>query len=200
MTEQSPIFLSSPVELFENWMAEAKISEKEDPDAACITTVDETGMPNARMVLMRFADERGFTFFTNYNSQKGRELIAHPKAAACFHWKSLRRQIRIQGNVEKTTEAESDAYFNSRARGSRISAWASLQSSPLPDRATLEERVKHYEEEFKGIENPPRPPHWGGFRIIPQRIEFWQQTEFRLHNRAVYTKDGDKWVFELLYP
>lgn len=194
---QSP---ASPHELFQDWMAKARVSETEDPDAACIASVDASGMPNARMVLMRTVDERGFTFFTNYNSRKGQELLANPKAAICFHWKSLRRQVRVQGLVEKVSEAEADAYFKSRARGSKISAWASLQSSPLPDRETLEDRVQKYETEFEGVENPPRPPHWSGFRIVPSRIEFWQQTEFRLHERTVYIKDGDGWTSGLVYP
>ncbi len=181
-------------------MAEARVSEIEDPDAACIATVDETGMPNARMVLVRFADERGFTFFTNYNSRKGREILTHPKAAVCFHWKSLQRQVRAQGMVEKVSEAEADAYFNSRARSSRISSWASLQSEILDDRSTFEKRIEEYEEKFSGVENPPRPPHWSGFRIVPERIEFWQQTKFRRHERIVYIKSGHDWHSELLYP
>ncbi len=181
-------------------MAEARVSETEDPDAACVATVDENGMPNARMVLMRFADERGFTFFTNYNSKKGREILAIPKAAICFHWKSLRRQVRIQGLVEKTSNEEADSYFNSRARSSRISSWASLQSEILGNRAEFEKRIAKYEEEFASIENPPRPPHWSGFRIVPQRIEFWQQTEFRRHERTVFVKEADEWTSHLLYP
>ncbi|PZP55167.1 MAG: pyridoxamine 5'-phosphate oxidase [Micavibrio aeruginosavorus] len=196
MTEQSPPY----IKIFDDWMAQARVSEIEDPDAACVATVDENGMPNARMVLMRIADERGFTFFTNYNSQKGREILNHPKAAICFHWKSLQRQVRIQGLVEKTSDAEADAYFNSRARGSRIAAWASLQSAPLESREVFEERLKKYEAEFDGLENPPRPPHWSGFRIVPQRVEFWQQVEFRRHERTVFIKRDQEWHSELLYP
>ena len=200
MSQQSPISTLPPIKLFQEWMEQARVSENEDPDAACVASVDENGMPNARMVLMRIVDERGFTFFTNHNSQKGRELLAHPKAAICFHWKSLQRQVRVQGLVEKTSDAEADAYYNSRARGSRISAWASLQSSSLPDRQTLEERIQKYEKEFEGLENPPRPPHWSGFRIVPQRIEFWQQTQFRRHERTVYIKQDNTLSSELLYP
>ena len=196
MTEQSPPY----IKIFDDWMAEARISEKEDPDAACVATVDEDGMPNARMVLVRFADARGFAFFTNYNSRKGRELLANPKAAICFHWKSLQRQVRIQGLVEKTPEAEADAYYNSRARSSRISSWASLQSETLDSRETFLKRLEKYESEFEGIENPPRPPHWSGFRVVPQRVEFWQQTEFRRHERTVFIKNGNNWISELLYP
>ena len=196
MTAQSP----HPIELFQNWLKEARVSEINDPDAGCIASVDENGMPNARMVLVRQVDERGFVFFTNHQGKKGRELIAHPKAALCFHWKTLHRQVRVQGLVEKTTEAEADAYFNSRHRSSRIAAWASRQSEVLPDRATLENRVAEFEEKFSGVENPPRPAHWSGFRIVPTRIEFWQQGEFRLHERNVYIKDGDSWRTELLYP
>lgn len=200
MTEQSPILSICPIKFFEGWMAEARVSEINDPDAACVATVDADGMPNARMVLMRFADERGFTFFTNYNSKKGQEILAHPKAAICFHWKSLHRQVRIQGAVETTSDAEADSYYDSRARSSRISSWASLQSEPMESRADFEMRIEKYEQEFLDIENPPRPPHWSGFRIVPQRIEFWQQTEFRRHERTVYKKNGDDWTSEILYP
>jgi len=196
MTEQSP----APILLFHNWLAEARISEINDPDAACVATVDENGMPNARMVLVRHIDERGFAFFTNYNSRKGRELTGQPKAALCFHWKSLQRQVRVQGLVKKTAAAEADDYFNSRHRSSRIGAWASEQSSVLPDRETLEARVAEFEKKFTGVENIPRPDYWSGFRVVPSRIEFWQQMDFRLHDRLVYTKQGDTWTTERLYP
>jgi len=196
MTAQSP----QPIDLFQSWLADARVSEINDPDAACIASVDEQGMPNARMVLIRQVDARGFVFFTNHQGKKGRELLAHPKAALCFHWKTLHRQVRIQGNVEVTSDAEADAYFNSRHRSSRIAAWASKQSEVLPNRETLEQRVAEFEEKFKGVENPPRPKHWSGFRIIPERIEFWQQGEFRLHERKVYIRSGDTWNTELLYP
>lgn len=200
MTEQSPILSSTPIKIFQSWMAEARVSETEDPDAACIATVNRDGMPNARMVLVRIVDDRGFTFFTNYNSAKGREILANPKAAICFHWKSLQRQVRVQGIVEETSDAEADAYYQSRARSSQISSWASLQSEHLDSRDTFEARVQKYEREFEGVENPPRPPHWSGFRIVPQRIEFWRQTQFRRHERTVYIKSGDNWTNELLYP
>lgn len=196
MTELSP----APIDLFKTWLAEARTSELNDPDAACVATVDETGMPNARMALIRTIDERGFVFFTNYESRKGREILANPKAALCFHWKSLHRQVRVQGNVERVSDIEADEYFNSRFRDSRISAWASEQSRPMESRAVLVRRVEDFEQKFEGMENPPRPPHWSGFRIIPQRIEFWQQMEFRLHDRTVYTKNGNEWKIEKLFP
>ena len=199
MPDQSP-YNAAPLLLFKSWIEKAIQTELEDPDAACVATVDETGMPNARMVLIRKYDERGFVFFTNYNSQKGKELFANPKAAICFHWKSLQRQVRIQGLVEKTSSEEADEYFNSRQRSSRIASIASLQSSPLPNRETLEARIQKYEQEFSGIESPPRPAHWSGFRIVPQRIEFWQQKEFRTHERIVYIRDGENWHTEMLYP
>lgn len=201
MTENPPrASEKNPFGLFQTWFAEAKSSEPEDADAACIATVDEWGMPNARMVLMRKVDERGFVFFTNYESRKGQELINHPKAAICYHWKSLQRQVRIQGKVEKVSEAEADAYFNSRPRNSRIGAWASIQSQPLPARQDLLDRVAEFEKKFDGVENPPRPEYWSGFRIVPERIEFWQQTEFRLHERQVYTLQNGVWSNQLLYP
>lgn len=201
MSENSPTLQkNNPFALFQAWFADAKQSETEDPDAACIASVDKDGMPNARMVLIRQVDERGFVFFTNYESRKGRELLAHPKAAICYHWKSLQRQVRVQGRVETVSEAEADAYFHSRPRNSRIGAWASKQSQPLENRDELLTRVAEFEREFDGVENPPRPPHWSGFRIVPERIEFWQQTEFRLHERQVYTLQSGVWQNQLLYP
>ncbi len=191
---------ATPYESFRLWLKTAEATEPNDPTAACLATVDAQGMPNARMVLVRIIDENGFVFFTNDTSQKGRELAAQPKAALCFHWKSQRQQIRIQGNVIAATAAESDDYYNSRHPLSRIGAWASLQSQPLPDRSVLMERFADYEDKFKGEANPPRPPHWHGFRIIPSRIEFWKEGEYRLHERLVYIKNGTNWETSLLYP
>lgn len=196
MTTQSP----DPINQVNEWLLEAKKTELNDADAACVATVDENGMPNARMVLIRKIDERGFVFYTNYESRKGNELLANPKAALCFHWKSLHRQIRVQGKVEKVSDVEADTYFNSRERSSRIGAWASEQSRPMESREALEKRAREFENKFNGIENPPRPPHWSGFRIVPKRIEFWQQKEFRLHDRLVYIKDGNTWETERLFP
>lgn len=191
---------TSPLETFKLWLKEAEETELNDPTAACLATVDETGQPNARMVLIRTIDERGYTFFTNSTSTKGQELLGQPHAALCFHWKSLRRQVRVQGQVEKAATEESDVYYNTRPRSSRIGAWASLQSQILPHRETLMDRVKEFETKFADLENPPRPEHWYGFRIVPTRIEFWKDGEYRLHDRLVYIRNGTKWETSLLYP
>lgn len=192
---------SNPFELFTNWMTEAHEKEINDPSATALATVDEHGFPNVRMVLLRGWDHGRFTFFTNYNSQKGREILSHPSVALCLHWKSLRRQIRIQGQASPTTDAQADAYFNARARGSRIGAWASLQSEPLDARQTLLARYKFYEDKFKDEDVIPRPPHWSGFHVTPQRIEFWSEIEFRLHERLVFTRDENgSWETAFLYP
>lgn len=191
---------ATPLETFKIWVKEAEASEPNDPTAACLSTVDPTGQPNSRMVLVRIIDERGFTFFTNSTSQKGKELAATPKAALCFHWKSLQKSVRIQGDVVPATAAESDAYYNSRHPNSRIGAWASLQSQPLPDRSVLLERFASYEQKFSRDDEMPRPPHWHGFRIVPNRIEFWKDGEFRLHDRLVYIRNGTDWETSLLYP
>lgn len=191
---------ATPLENFKNWLKDAEASEPNDPTAACLATVDDEGQPNARMVLVRVIDERGFTFFTNSTSRKGQELLRHPKAALCFHWKSLQRSVRVQGDVEPASAAESDEYYNSRHPSSRIGAWASLQSQPLPDRSVLLQRFEEFSQKFAGLENPPRPEHWHGFRIIPNRVEFWKDGEFRLHDRLVYTRNGSEWETSLLYP
>lgn len=189
----------SPFSLFHIWMGEAQKSEPSDPDAACLATVDDNGYPNARVVLIRKIDERGFCFFTNTQSQKGQELNSNTKAAINFHWKTLKRQIRIRGDIERVSDAESDAYYVSRPLGNRIGAWASLQSQTLGVRQTLVDRVAASEKQFG--DNPPRPPHWGGYRIIPASIEFWQESEFRLHQRTRFDKDEKGlWVSSMLYP
>jgi pyridoxamine 5'-phosphate oxidase len=166
-----------------------------------LATVGEDGLPDVRMVLMRAHGPDGFVFYTNYESAKGRQLLAHPKAALLFHWKSLRRQVRVRGLVTPTTEAEADAYFEGRPRNSRIGAWASDQSRPLDGRATLERRVEAFTEKF-GEEPVPRPPHWSGFRIAPLEIEFWKDGAFRLHDRAVFRRGAaDRpWEKTRLYP
>jgi pyridoxamine 5'-phosphate oxidase len=189
----------SPFPLFHIWMGDARKSEPSDPDAACLATVDENGYPDARVVLIRKIDERGFCFFTNTTSQKGHELEINPKAAINFHWKTLKRQIRIRGDIERVSDAESDAYYESRPLGNRIGAWASLQSQTLDNRQTLIDRVASKEKQFG--DNPPRPSHWGGYRLIPASIEFWQEAEHRLHQRTRYQKnDQDMWTACALYP
>ncbi len=189
----------SPYSRFFAWLDEAKASEPSDPDAACLATVDKDGLPNARVVLIRKIDERGFCFFTNGESQKGGEVLAQKKAAINFHWKTLKRQVRVRGMVEQVAEGEADEYYASRPLGNRIGAWASLQSRPLPARDELVARVASFEEKFGDA--PPRPPHWGGFRISPQSIEFWQEGEYRLHDRTRYDRDGNgAWVVGKLYP
>lgn len=191
----------NPFEMFQEWFKDAENSEVNDPNAMCVATVDAQGYPDARIVLLKEWDEQGFVFYTNYNSRKGQQLLHNMKATACFHWKSLRRQIRITGDVEKVSDAQADAYYNSRPKTSRLGAWASLQSSPLETRETLEQRVKNLEEQYKDTDDVPRPPHWSGFRIKPQRIEFWTEFEFRLHDRFEYIKDADGvWVSQRLYP
>lgn len=190
---------SEPLAIFDAWLEEAKKSEPNDPTAMALATVDEDGMPDVRMVLNRGHDDRGFVFFTNFESAKGRQLIATPKAALLFHWKSLRRQVRIRGAVSEVSPAEADAYFDSRARDSRIGAWASDQSRPLEGRFALEKRVAEYALKF-GLGEVPRPPHWSGFRIRPAVFEFWKDGAFRLHDRRQFVRDGDGWTTTRLYP
>ena len=190
---------AEPFRLFDAWFQEAKAKEPNDPEAMTLATVGADGMPSARMVLLKGVDPRGFVFYTNYESRKGQQLMAHAKAALCFHWKSLRRSIRIEGPVEQTSPEEADAYFSSRPRSSQIGAWASDQSRPLEGRFALEARVAKFTAKF-GVGPVPRPPHWSGFRIMPSRIEFWEDRPFRLHDRLVYTRDGDGWATTRLYP
>ncbi|WP_424812852.1 pyridoxamine 5'-phosphate oxidase [Roseococcus sp. YIM B11640] len=191
---------TDPYALFAEWLAEATKSEPNDPDAMCLATCTPEGRPSARMVLLKGQDARGFVFYTNLESRKGQQLAANPFAALCFHWKSLRRSIRVEGQVEPVTPAEADAYFATRARGSRIGAWASQQSRPLEGRWALEKAVAEYTLKF-GIGEIPRPPHWSGFRLLPDRIEFWRDMPFRLHERRVFHPDGDgAWREEALFP
>jgi pyridoxamine 5'-phosphate oxidase len=190
---------AAPFELFAAWFAEAKAAESVDPNAMTVATCTPGGLPSARIVLLKDWDSRGFVFYTNKQGRKGQELAANPHAALLFHWKTLARQVRIEGPVEDVTEAEADAYYNSRARVSRIGAWASDQSRPLDARATLERRVADYEARYPD-EAIPRPPHWSGFRVIPQLIEFWQDMPFRLHDRNLFTRVGDGWTVGKLFP
>lgn len=190
-----------PFALFADWLAEAGRSEPNDPNGMALSTVDAEGLPNVRMVLLKGYDADGFVFYTNTQSQKGEELRGQAKAAALFHWKSLRRQVRIRGPVTLVSDAEADAYFRSRARDSRIGAWASQQSRPLESRFALEKAVAVYAAKF-GVGDIPRPAHWTGFRIAPVYIEFWRDGAFRLHDRVVFRRASaaEPWARERLYP
>ncbi|WP_293876153.1 MULTISPECIES: pyridoxamine 5'-phosphate oxidase [unclassified Sphingomonas] len=188
-----------PFALFDRWYAEAHDSEPNDPNAMALATVDAAGQPSVRMVLLKGHGPDGFVFYTNREGRKAADLAAVPKAALLFHWKSLRRQIRIEGPVALATDGESDAYFASRGRDSQLGAWASDQSRPLADRATFEARFAEVTERFAGGD-VPRPPHWGGYRVTPQVIEFWQDRAHRLHERRVFTRSGDDWSEGLLFP
>lgn len=191
--------IRDPFHLFQAWFKDAEASEPNDPNAMTVATVDADGRPSARIVLLKGLDQTGFVFYTNTLSRKGSQLAARPAAALCFHWKSLRRQVRIEGRVERVSDAEADAYFATRPRGSRIGAWASLQSQPLDGRATLEGRVAALEAEYEGREIP-RPAHWSGYRVVPDYLEFWQDREFRLHDRITFTASGEGWTIGRLYP
>jgi pyridoxamine 5'-phosphate oxidase len=190
---------ATPFTLFAAWFAEATAAEPNDPNAMTLATCTPGGLPSARIVLLKGWDEAGFVFYTNTQSRKGDELAANPHAALLFHWKSLHRQIRIEGAVGPVTPAEADAYYASRARISRLGAWASIQSRPLAERAELERRVAAFDAQYPG-EAIPRPPHWSGYRVTPARMEFWQDMPFRLHDRTVFTRAGDSWHLGKLYP
>ncbi len=191
--------MDDPLALFARWFADAEQAEPRDPNAMTVATVGPDGMPSALILLLKGVDARGFVFYTNLESRKGRQIGANPKVALCFHWKSLGRQVRVEGPVERVTDAEADAYFATRPRGSQIGAWASLQSQPLESRAVLERRVAELEAKYR--DGPvPRPPHWSGIRVLPARIEFWREGEFRLHDRIVYTRNGEGWATQRLYP
>ncbi|CAN7469436.1 pyridoxamine 5'-phosphate oxidase [Rhizobium sp. LjRoot254] len=190
---------NEPFSLFGTWLNEAESTEPNDPNALALATVDADGMPNVRMVLLKSFDLDGFVFFTNYESRKGQELLGQKKAAMVFHWKSLRRQVRVRGNIETVSDAEADAYYETRARGSRIGAWASKQSRPLESRFALEKAVAEYTMKF-GIGHIPRPAHWSGFRLRPVSIEFWADRPFRLHDRVEFTRAGEGWEKVRMYP
>jgi pyridoxamine 5'-phosphate oxidase len=188
-----------PYTLFQDWMADATKGEINDPNAVCLATATPDGRPSARMVLLKGVDARGFVFYTNLESRKGGELASNPFAALCFHWKTLQRSIRVEGAVEAVSEAEADAYYASRARTSRLGAWASKQSRPLESRFALEKAVAEYGLKY-AVGDIPRPPFWSGFRVLPARIEFWRDMPFRLHERRVFHRDGAAWRLEALYP
>jgi pyridoxamine 5'-phosphate oxidase len=188
-----------PFTLFDSWYAEAKQSEPNDPNAVALATADAEGRPSVRMVLLKGHGPDGFVIYTNRESRKAGELAANPQGALLFHWKSLRRQIRIEGPVTHATDAESDAYFASRGRDSRLGAWASEQSRPLDSRETFERRVAEMTAKFEG-QDVPRPPHWGGYRVTPTRIEFWQDRAHRLHERRLFTREDGNWNEGLLFP
>ncbi|MBR7962050.1 pyridoxamine 5'-phosphate oxidase [Burkholderia vietnamiensis] len=190
-----------PFAQFDRWFKEALDAKLPEPNTMTLATVGDDGRPSARIVLIKGVDERGFVFFTNYESRKGRDLAAHPYAALLFYWIELERQVRIEGRIEKTSADESDRYFASRPLGSRIGAWASEQSAVIDSRATLEAREKTVAERYG--ENPPRPPHWGGYRVVPDAIEFWQGRPSRLHDRLLYTRDAaaaSGWTISRLSP
>jgi pyridoxamine 5'-phosphate oxidase len=190
-----------PFALFGDWFTEAEASEPNDPNAMALATVAADGMPSVRMVLLKGFDETGFVFFTNLESRKGEQLKANPKAALCFHWKTLQRSVRVEGLVTPVSPAEADAYFATRPRSSRIGAWASKQSRPLASRFDLERRIAEYTARF-GLGEVPRPPFWSGFRLAPLRMEFWKNGAFRLHDRLVFTRAdlAEGWTIERLFP
>ncbi|MBB4640292.1 pyridoxamine 5'-phosphate oxidase [Rhizorhapis suberifaciens] len=190
---------TDPFALFNSWYDEAHISEINDSNAMTLATADAQGRPSARMVLLKGHGPSGFVFYTNYEGRKAAELVANPYAALLFHWKSLRRQVRIEGRVEKVTPEEGDIYFATRSRDSQLGAWASDQSRPLDSRETFERRYEELRAHYEG-KPIPRPPHWSGFRVIPGQIEFWQDREHRLHERRLFTRDTDGWTEGLLYP
>jgi pyridoxamine 5'-phosphate oxidase len=190
---------TDPFQLFDDWLAEAKASEPNDAEAMALATADAGGRPSVRMVLLKGHGPAGFVFYTNEESAKGAQLAANPRAALLFHWKSLRRQVRIEGPVERVAAADADAYFASRSRDSQLGAWASDQSRPLDSRATFERRFKEMQQRFEGAD-VPRPPHWGGYRVLSERIEFWSDRPHRLHERRLFECQDGGWCEGLLYP
>ncbi len=191
---------ANPIVLFEKWFEVAKKSEINDPNALSLATVSPEGVPSVRMVLLKGLSEKGFVFYTNFNSKKGKDLKKNPNASMCFHWKSLRRQIRISGKVSVVDNKEADDYFNSRAYGSRIGAWASSQSQVMKNRDEFLKKIKEFENKYPDQNKVPRPQHWSGWRLIPKEIEFWLEIKNRVHERLNYKKEKDFWAKEVLYP
>ena len=192
--------LDNPIELFKNWFSAAEEKEINDPNAVAVATSDKNNQPNVRMVLLKGLSDKGFVFYTNFNSKKGGELKINKKASMCFHWKSLRRQVRVIGQVEEVTPKEADDYYNSRPYKNRISAWASSQSQTLDKRETFLNKIKEYEKKYPDESNVPRPPYWSGWRLLPDEIEFWNDGEGRIHERLNYKNSKGKWEKEILYP
>ena len=192
--------LDNPIELFKKWFSKAEESEINDPNAVAVATSNKNNQPNVRMVLLKGLSNKGFVFYTNFNSKKGNELKENQKASMCFHWKSLRRQVRAIGKVEEVSTKEADDYFNSRPYKNRIGAWASSQSAILDQRETFTNKIKQFEKKFPDQNNVPRPPHWSGWRLLPEEIEFWLDGEGRIHERLNYRKENNNWVKEILYP
>ncbi len=192
--------IDNPIELFKKWFSKAEENEINDPNAVAIATSNKQNQPNVRMVLLKGLSDKGFVFYTNFNSKKGNELKENQKASMCFHWKSLRRQVRVIGKVEEVSAKEADDYFYSRPYKNRIGAWASSQSSILDQRETFTNKIKQFEKKFPDQKNVPRPPHWSGWRLLPDEIEFWLDGEGRIHERLNYRKMNGSWEKELLYP
>ena len=191
---------ANPIDLFKKWFAAAEKSEINDPNALSVATSSKEGIPSVRMVLLKGLSQKGFVFYTNFNSKKGKDLKENPQTSMCFHWKSLRRQIRISGKAVKIEDTEADQYYNSRAYGSRIGAWASSQSQVMKNRNEFLEKIKEYEKKYPDQNKVPRPPHWSGWRVEPNSIEFWLEIKNRIHERLNYKKINGKWLREILYP
>jgi|TARA_B110000438_G_C15779614_1_gene635705 pyridoxamine 5'-phosphate oxidase len=191
---------ANPIDLFKKWLTDAEKSEINDPNALSIATANSNGIPSVRMVLLKGLSDKGFVFYTNFNSKKGQDLKNNPNASMCFHWKSLRRQVRISGNVSVVDVNEADKYFNSRDYGSRIAAWASTQSKVMNNRNDFLKKVKDFEKKFSDKNNVPRPPHWSGWRVNPDQVEFWLEVKNRTHERLNYVLKKGVWIKEILYP
>ena len=192
--------LANPVDLFKKWFLKAEDNEINDPNAVALATANKNNQPNVRMVLLKGLSDKGFVFYTNFNSTKGGELKGNQKASMCFHWKSLRRQVRVIGQVEEVTTKEADEYYNSRPYKNRISAWASSQSQVLDNRETFLKKIKEFKKKYPDQKKVPRPPYWSGWRLLPDEIEFWVDGEGRIHERLNYKKSKNTWVKEILYP